>query len=313
MKIIARKIITYTALNLVIPLPFATHVFAAQDKTATSITAKPALVAPKIDNKMALTKHKLSVETQKQIVYEAKDAVLEVQKALVELDKKDAKAALAAIKVASDNLNIVLKNNPKMSAIPIDIHVNITDFEGDNNKISKAIADANKLLSNGQLQAARQIFAVLASEMRTTTISLPFSVLPSAVKEAEKLVNAGKMNDAATVLSDALNMLVETVDVMPLPILRAEGSLTQASIVEHTQDLSKEKIRETVLGLTDNAKTQLKQAELLGYGGKEDYQVLYKAIDEIKDTIASEKSAATWDNIKKKLTELKNKLMPAKK
>lgn len=336
MKTIARKIVTFTALNLVISSPFTTLAFAAdQDKkvtlatkikpetplksasasTTTSTVQASGVEKKGVDKNLALTKHKVLVETQKQIIHEAREAVLEVRKALIELDKKDAKGALAALKIASDNLDIVLKNNPKMSLLPIDIQVNIVDFDGDNNTLGKAIAEADKLLNNGQLQSARKILAVLASEMRTTTTSLPFGVLPDAVKKAEALIeeNAGKTAEAANVLNDALNMLVETIDVMPLPILRAEGYLTEASIAEHTQDLSKEKVRESVLNFTDAAKTQLKRAELLGYGGKDDYQVLYKAIDEIKDTMASEKSAATWDKIKKTLADLKNKLTPAKK
>jgi hypothetical protein len=318
MKNTLNKIVMYTALNLVIAVPFANFAVAEQEKnsapTSNIVTAKS--VAPVVDKKLALTKHKLLVATQKQIFHEAKDAVLEIRKALVELDNKNAKIALAALKAASTNLDVVLKKNPNMAMLPVDIQVDIVDFNGDNNTISKATAEADKLLNNGQLQEARKILAVLASEMRTTTTSLPFGVLAEAVKKAQSLIEENtdeKTAEASVVLNDALNMLVETTDVMPLPILRAEGYLTEASIVEHTQDLKQEKVRENVLKFTDEAKTQLKQAELLGYGGKDDYQMLYKAIDEIKDTMASEKSAVTWDNIKKKLAELKSKLTFTKK
>ncbi len=63
----------------------------------------------------------------------------------------------------------------------------------------------------------------------------------------------------------------------------------------------------------DAAKEKLKMAELLGYGGKDDYKLLYTAIDDIKETIHSEKSASTWEKVKKTLTDLKNKIIPAKK
>jgi len=127
------------------------------------------------------------------------------------------------------------------------------------------------------------------------------------------LIDIGKENEAANVLNKVLNMLVETTEVIPLPILRAEALLDQASTMEHKQDLSKEKSREEVLKLTDAAKDKLILAELLGYGSKDDYKMLYTEIDVIKETLHSEKSSATWEKIKRTLSELKNKVMYSKK
>ncbi|MDD5462512.1 MAG: hypothetical protein PHG00_12900 [Methylococcales bacterium] len=56
-----------------------------------------------------------------------------------------------------------------------------------------------------------------------------------------------------------------------------------------------------------------KVAELLGYGGKEDYKLLYTAVDEIKETMHSEKSAATWAKVKQILADLRNKVIQPKK
>ena len=295
--------------------PMSAHKVNSETQAKTGVAMASGMSKKETDKKDSLAKHRLLAQTQKQIIHEATDAVLEVRKALVKLDNDNAKGALADLRIASENLDIVLKKNPDMALLPVDVQISMVDFDGDNAEIKKAIAEAEKLLNSGQLQRARKIFAVLASEMKTTTTSLPFGVLPAAIKKAKALIeeNAHKNAEAADVLNDALNMLVETVDVMPLPILRAEGYLTEASRQEHTRDLSKDKARENILKLTDAAKTQLKQAELLGYGGKEDYQVLYKAVDEIKDTMASEKSAATWDKIKKKLAEIKSELTPVKK
>jgi hypothetical protein len=77
--------------------------------------------------------------------------------------------------------------------------------------------------------------------------------------------------------------------------------------------MSKEKSRAEVLKFADAAKEKLKIAELLGYGGKDDYKILYTAIDELKDTMHSEKSASTWAKVKQTLTDLKNKLTQTKK
>jgi hypothetical protein len=149
--------------------------------------------------------------------------------------------------------------------------------------------------------------------MRITTVSIPLGTFPVAIKNAVALIDAGKANEAALVLDEELNTLVERTEIIPLPLLRAEALLTVASELEHKEDLSKEKSRAEVLKFADAAKEKLKLAELLGYGGKDDYQLLYTAIDEIKETIHSEKSAATWSKIKQTLVDLKNKIIQPKK
>ena len=92
-------------------------------------------------------------------------------------------------------------------------------------------------------------------------------------------------------------------------MLRAEALLTAASELEHKSDLTQAASRTEILKLTDAAKDKLKLAELLGYGAKDDYKVLYDAIDEIKNVMFSEKSAVAWDKIKASLTALKNKII----
>jgi len=208
----------------------------------------------------------------------------------------------------SKKLAVILAKSPDLALVTADIDIDIFDFEGDAKTLKKELKQADDLLDSGKLQDARQILAELASEMRITTINIPLGTFPSAIKNAETLIDAEKTNEAKQALSDVLNTLVEVTEIIPLPILRAEALLTEASELEHKEDMSKEKSRAEVLKFTDVAKEKLKIAELLGYGGKDDYQVLYTAIDDIKDTMHSEKSAAAWANIKQKLTDLKIKL-----
>jgi hypothetical protein len=76
------------------------------------------------------------------------------------------------------------------------------------------------------------------------------------IKKADKLLDAGKIQDARQ-------------------ILNAEALLTKASELEYKQDLSTEKSREEVMKHANEAKDNLKLAELLGYGSKDDYKTLY--------------------------------------
>jgi hypothetical protein len=86
-----------------------------------------------------------------------------------------------------------------------------------------------------------------------------------------------------------------------------------ASELEHKENLSKEMSRAEILENLTGAKEELKIAELLGYGAKDDYKPLYTAMDEIKDVVHTAKSEATWAKVKQAFKDFKNKLTPSSK
>jgi hypothetical protein len=303
------KLATYTALILVSSLPFSVDVLADAEKKQSSPVTSLSIA----DKNSSAIKRKVLAEKSRQVVNEARDSISGTQQALIALEKNDTKAALAILQDVSKKLAIILAKNPDLALVTADMEADIFDFEGDANTVKKELKQADDLLDHGKLQDARQILAELASEMRITTVSIPLGTFPVAIKNAVALIDAGKANEAALVLDEELNTLVERTEIIPLPLLRAEALLTVASELEHKEDLSKEKSRAEVLKFADAAKEKLKLAELLGYGGKDDYQLLYTAIDEIKETIHSEKSAATWSKIKQTLVDLKNKIIQPKK
>ena len=309
MKTHIHKLATYTALIVVSSMPFSADVLADAEKKQRSVTSLS--IADK--NSSAMIKRKLLAEKSQQVVNEARDSITGTQQALIASEKNDTKAARAILQDVSKKLASVLAKNPALALVTADIEVDIIDFEGDADTVKKEIKQADDFLDSGKLQSARQILAELASEMRITTVSIPLGTFPLAIKNAEALLDAGKTNDAALTLDEVLNTLVERTEIIPFPVIRAEELLTAASELEHKEDLSKEKSRAEVLKFADAAKEKLKLAQLLGYGDKDDYKLLYTAIDDIKDTIHSEKSAATWAKVKQTLTELKNKLTQVKK
>lgn len=301
------KIATYTALVLISSFSLPVDVFADVEKKQNPSTLSS------VDKITTITKSKILAEKEQQIVNEANEAVLGTQQALKALEKNDSKKAISILQTVSGKLDIILAKDPALALIPADIEVDISDFQGDAKTVEKAIDEADDLLDDGKLQGARQILAELASEIRITTINIPLGSFPTAIKDAVALIDTGKANEAVDVLNKVLNMLVETTEIIPLPILRAEALLDEASELEHKKDLSKEKSRVEVLKLADAAKDDLKLAELLGYGDKDDYKTLYTEIDVIKEALHSEKSSATWERIKRTLSELKNKVMHSKK
>lgn len=266
------------------------------------------------DKESQMMKQKFLGEKQVQIEHEALEAITGTQNALLALQKQDSKKAMALLQEVMGKLDIILAKYPNLELIPANVEADVNDFELNDkdagaNQVQTLLDQTEALLAKHKVQDARKILNQLVSEVRITTTSIPLGTFPTAIKDAVALTDKGKMDEAKAVLYDVLNTLVNTTEIIPLPLLRAESMLTQASEMEHKDDLSKQASRDAILKLTNDAKDQLSLAETLGYGEKDDYKQLYTAIDDIKDVIHSKKSAAAWEKVKNTLLELKNKVM----
>jgi hypothetical protein len=253
----------------------------------------------------AATKHKILNEKIPTVAEEATDIDLETQKAIVALGHKDTKGAAALLQGVSNKLDVMLKMHPDMTFITVNVDTELDDFSGSSKDISHAVDEAKDLLKQGKIQAARQLLSGLASEIRVTTTSIPLGTYPAAIKKIIPLITEGKIDQAVIELNDVFDTLEVQTEIRPLPVFRAEELLTVAAELEHKDDLSKEKNRAEIKAFTDAAQDQLKLAELLGYGGKEDYKTLYKEIDAIDGVLFSDKSDSIWKQIKDSLSGLK--------
>ncbi|MDD5577855.1 MAG: YfdX family protein [Methylobacter sp.] len=264
--------------------------------------------ATTIDRVSAATKHKILEEKGQSIEREAAEVEAETHKAIVALDTKDPKDAATILQTVSTKLDNLLAKNPGLNLVPARIEADVYDFDGTNKQVAHAIDKADDMLKHGKLQSARAIVSEMASEIRVTTTSIPLGTYPAAIKQIIPLIESGKINQAAVDLNGVLDTLVVTTDIMPLPVLRAEELLTAAAKLEHTDDLSQEKSRAEIQTFTDAAKDQLELAQLLGYGKKDDYKLLYQEIDALHQALFSEKSAAAWQKVKDELAQFKDRL-----
>lgn len=301
------KIAIKSALLIVTALPICFEAHATDDKNQTSLSSMSA------ENAEDLNKQKVLMIQNLKIINEAKESVLGTQQALMDLEKNDNAAALNLLQEVSKKLDLILASSSVQASVTANIEVDVIDFKGNALAVEQKVKQASELLGHGKLQAGRMVVDELASEIDVTRINIPLSTYPAAIKDATAQINAGKAKDAALILENALNSLIEQTEIIPLPLLRAEALIIKALEQEQKTDLSKEKNRDEVLKLVTAAKEKLKIAELLGYGNKEDYQPFYKAIDDIKSTVLTEKSAAAWAKIKQNLIDLKNKIVPQKK
>jgi YfdX protein len=257
-----------------------------------------------IDRISEATKYKILIEKTRPIKCDAVEVELETQKAIVALENKDTKDALTILEGFSGKLDNILAKYPGLALVPVSVKTDVFDYEGDNKEATFTIHKAMGLLKHGKLPVARHILSDIASEIRVATTSIPLSTFPGTIKQVIALIESGKTDQAVIDLNSALDTLVVTTELIPLPVLRAEALLKAASALELTDDLSRQKNRKEIRNLIDAAKDKLELGELLGYGDKDDYKTLYQQIDAIRKTLFSEKSKATWQKIKNNLSNI---------
>jgi YfdX protein len=239
-----------------------------------------------------------TTDKRKEIVSEAVSTLRETQDALKLLDDGKNKEALSAVEKATGKLEIVLARDPKVSLVPIDVRVVTSDICSSLDAIKKAKLDAEKALKEGRVQEARNLLAALASETVISTTNIPLATYPGALKKAAKLIDENKPADAKAVLQTALDTLVVTDLVVPVPVVAAKINLEKAEELAKKKNRTAQESKE----LSDRvaaADTQIKYAQELGYGQKADFDSFHKQIAEIKTKTADGKSGTNFfDQIK---------------
>ena len=136
---------------------------------------------------------------------------------------------------------------------------------------------------------AHHLLEGLASETVISVSNIPFATYSVAIKQAVKLIDDGKQDEAKRVLQTALNTLVITNITIPLPIVATQQLLQEAEKLAEKAD-RKEDENKRLTELLTVAHNNLEFAEALGYGTKKDFKDLYDQLDEIKDKTNGGKS-----------------------
>ncbi len=240
-------------------------------------------------------------EQRKKITQEAVSALDETRQALAALKKKKTKDALTHLERASGKLNIVLARDPKLALAPIDVTVKIYDVATTPEAIENAKITANEFLDDGDVQKARHLLRDLASEIVISVVNIPLKTYPTAIAAVAPMIDQGRIDDAKTALQAALNTLVVADHIIPLPVARTKDKLAKAEQLSEKEGRSEEESKTLQQQLTE-AREQLKLAEALGYGNKNEYQEFYAEIDDIERRTAGGKAGKGWfDKVKQHL------------
>ncbi len=239
------------------------------------------------------------------VIDEAVSAVLLTQNVLDALEKNDIEKAKSELEKAIGKLEIVLAHKSAPALLPIDSVITATEYIGDLKSVKDALSTVKKLLATGKVQEARRVLDTLQSEIDIVTVSLPLVSYPQALRLSARYLNEGKIKEARDVLQMALDTLVRSETVIPLPLLKAQA------LIEAAEKAAKSDKKQALKHL-DAAKKELKIAEALGYtsGSDTTYKMLDDAIEAVEKEIRGKNRAEKlFEELMNKLKEFKEKAL----
>jgi hypothetical protein len=102
----------------------------------------------------------------------------------------------------------------------------------------------------------------MMSEIRIRTYSLPLATYPAALKEAARLLDQQKPQEAQTELSTAVETLDVSERVTPIPLILARAAIA-------TAQAQRDKDKNAAQTLLETAKKELRRSKELGYAGND--------------------------------------------
>ena len=245
-----------------------------------------------------------AADKRKQVLDEAVSALSLTKSALAALDGKDTARALATLAEVTGKLELIVAREPTLALAGVDVRTIVHDLFANTETIEAMTDEALDALKHGEVQQARHVLALLASEIVITVTNIPLASYPAAVKAVVPLIDQGKIEEAKAALQSALSTLVEERSVLPLPVLRAKLLLKRAEpLVEDGQ--RSEASNERLETLLNEARQQLEMAETLDYCVGKDPKLPYDKLKKIKEKTGGGGCGKGWlDEVKAKLSKL---------
>ncbi len=247
--------------------------------------------------------HRASQAVQK-APKEVLDGLQATLRAIEYLQKGDAQKAKEELQQATMLFDQALKANPKLKLVPIDTRIDVFELQAPPKQIKKDLLLAQALLEDFRTQAARAILMPMEDEIDITTFYLPMDLYPKAAKRALKLLQKNKTKAALKALVSGVDTIVATKVVVPIPLLRAQEYLVNASKMAKTHP-------KKAIALLQQAKKELYKAVLLGYTDthSKEYADLYARFTRLQRELrAAHPTGALFEQTKKKTNKLLNKI-----
>jgi hypothetical protein len=215
--------------------------------------------------------------------------------------------AIGKLEDAIGKASVMTAARPELNFFPLDVQVTTRDLVADIDVLIDVRKQADRLTDKGYLQAARHLLNDLASELEIKTPMLPIATYPSALTMAAKALEEEKPEEALIYLNTALSTVFVETKYVPLPLIRAERMLEEVSSMLEQEDQGTD-----IYTLLENAESQIRFAEVLGYGKKDqEFEELYRAIKELRKEMKKEgdgDSKNQTTRLRQKLSVFKDRL-----
>ena len=219
------------------------------------------------------------------------------------LQNKKLNEAKKQLKIATEKFDLALKNDPTLNIVPLDEQIAVFETLASTKEIQHSLTEIKELLTQYKLNEARVTLAPLKDEMDIKIVSLPMKVFPIATKDALNALNKGDNKVAMVIMAEAYNTFLVENAVIPLPLLKAQDLIANASSLDKSK-------KDEATKLLDGAKEELERANLLGYTSKHslEYKALVDAIDTVKKEIKGKNVVEKlYDKLKEDFVSLVHK------
>ncbi len=236
-------------------------------------------------------------QARKSLDEDAIAAIKETQAAIQAINGGKVDQALAALERATGKINILTARNPVTALIPVAVDVNVIDLAPlDRNAIKTIAKAAENAVDDRDFPAARVLLQELVSEIRVRSYNLPLATYPIAMRDAARLLDQKKTDEAKLLLQTAINTLAVIDRVTPLPLVTADVAIAEA---QARRDSDKDAAKRFL----DIAKQELARGKELGYAGKDpEYVVLNDAISEVEKQInGNQNSESAFSRLKERV------------
>jgi hypothetical protein len=280
-------------------LPFLHGSDAGKTNTSEAAALAQSQSALAIDKQLKEAEQRAAQMLDKEAIVAIEQAVNAVH--FIENNKPN--DAVAAIERARGKIDVLLPRNSATALIPVDMEVDVIDSAPrDIDSILDLAGAASVAIDTKDFPSARVLLLALMSEIRVRTFNLPLATFPTVLKDAARLLDQQKNQEAKALLLTALTTLVAVDHVTPLPLLLAREALDQAQA-------QVEEDKTAALELLDKAKDELQRSRELGYAGRDpEYPALKEAISKLEKQLkADEVTAPLFAKLKERLSAFLNR------
>jgi hypothetical protein len=253
----------------------------------------------------AVQKEKMRAEKLREpIIQAAQEGMGEVIVAVDLLEQGREKDALEHLQKADGKLDTAVAGNPGLAFATVASTMEMYSNLDSNEEIEKELAYIENLFDEDRVQEARRQLSRLRDEIVVTTTSLPLGTYPLAIKDAVKNLAEGKADEAHATLVTAMNSLVVSEVVLPIPVLLAKDAVERAS------NMNKDNKHE-VLETLDFAHRQIEKAETLGYvtDDSKNYEQVEEQIEALKEEVEGKNQVENiYGTLKKEMNNLWNNI-----